>query len=265
MPLRDPIHSRQNPGFKQLHKLLENRRERLKTQHCVLDGVHLVQAARANGFDLERLFVSEDALANAEVAPLIERFKGPVHPVLPTLFTELTELPSPTGILALAAIPEVPTAQTSGFCLLLDGVQDPGNVGSILRSAAAAGVDQVWLSDGCADVWSPKVLRAGMGAHFALSLIERAPVASLLNGFDGPLAITAMQHSRSLFETDLRGALVLALGSEGAGVSQELQDRAVLRLTIPMVPGVESLNVAAAAAVCLFERVRQNSSAPQQG
>lgn len=262
MPLRDPIHSRQNPGFKQLHKLLENRRERLKTQHCVLDGVHLVQAALSHRFALERLLVSEEALVNAEVAHLVERFHGPVHPVLPALFSELTELPSPTGLLALAAIPDAPAPVSAGFCLLLDGVQDPGNVGSILRSAAAAGVDQVWLSDGCADVWSPKVLRAGMGAHFALSLIERAPIQALLDGFEGPLAITAMAHSRSLFETDLRGALVLALGSEGAGVSPALQDRAALRLTIPMATGIESLNVAAAAAVCLFECVRQKM---QQG
>lgn len=257
MPLRDPIHSRQNTAFKQLHKLVENRRERLKTQHCVLDGVHLVQAALANGFALERLFLSEEALAQGEVAQLVEHFHGPVHPVAPALFAELTELPSPTGVLALAAIPEAPAPIRHGFGLLLDGIQDPGNVGSILRSAAAAGVDQVWLSEGCADVWSPKVLRAGMGAHFALSLIERAPVDELLNGFDGPLAITAMHDSRPLFDAELCGSLVLALGSEGAGVSPELQDRAALRLTIPMAPGVESLNVAAAAAVFLFERVRQ--------
>jgi tRNA(Leu) C34 or U34 (ribose-2'-O)-methylase TrmL len=101
----------------------------------------------------------------------------------------------------------------------LENLQDPGNVGTILRTAAAAGVDQVWLTSGCADVWSPKVLRAGMGAHFHLALRDRIDISVALQAFDGPLCITTLDDATSLYQTDLRGNMVLALGSEGSGIS----------------------------------------------
>jgi TrmH family RNA methyltransferase len=174
------------------------------------------------------------------------------------LFDAIEQLPSSTGIMALVALPESVAPAREGCCLLLDGVQDPGNVGTILRTAAAAGVAQVWLTPGCADVWSPKVVRAGMGAHFLLPLLERIDAPSALAAFQGPLAITTLDATQSIYDTQLSGPLVLALGSEGAGVSEPLAALAGLRLRIPMAAGVESLNVSAAAAVCLFERLRQS-------
>lgn len=254
------IRSRQNPLAKHLVKLADNRRERLKSRQTLLIGTHLVQSALAAGWPLEKLLVCEGEEGRAEIRELLDQQGVPALMLDPALFAEIEQTPSSTGVMALAAFPDAPAARREGFCLLLEGVQDPGNVGSILRTAAAAGVDQVWLTPGCADVWSPKVLRAGMGAHFRLPLIERVSLEEVLPGFGGAIAATTLEDAQSLYAATLKGNLVLALGSEGGGVSDELLAQATLRLHIPMTDAVESLNVAAAAAVCLFERRRQQQS-----
>ncbi|GHD60217.1 TrmH family RNA methyltransferase [Jeongeupia chitinilytica] len=261
--LQDLIQSAQNPLYKQLHKLATQRRDRLKLGLTLLDGPHLIDAALSANWPLQRLIVTEGGMQRPEVAQLLARAGLPVHPMADMLFATLTELPSPTGVLALTAIPVAPAARTNGFVLLLDGIQDPGNVGTLLRTAAAAGVDQAWLSPGCADAWSPRVLRAAMGAHFVLPLIERAPLGALLDGFAGPLAATLLDGGVDLYQADLVGDLALVLGAEGLGVSPELAARAGKRLRIPMAAGIESLNVGAAAAICLYERVRQLGGVPR--
>ncbi len=254
------IRSRQNPLVKHLVKLADNRRERLKSRQTLLVGTHLVAAALQAQWPLEKLLVCEGEEQRAEIAELLARRAVPALMLERPLFADMEQSPSTSGIMALAAIPEPVAARRDGFCLLLENVQDPGNVGSILRTAAAAGVDQVWLTPGCADVWSPKVLRAGMGAHFLLPVLERVDMQAVLPAFEGAIAITALEQAGSLYDSDLRGNLVLALGSEGGGVSAGLQALAGQRLRIPMATGVESLNVAAAAAICLFERRRQFQS-----
>lgn len=251
------IRSPQNTLYKHLHKLAESRRERQKSGETLLIGLHLIEAAQQAGRPLQRLLVREGSEAEAAIAAILRQRPAPLTLLDPALFDSIEQLATSTGIMALAAIPAAPGPLRAGCCLLLDGVQDPGNVGTILRTAAAAGVDQVWLTPGCADLWSPKVVRAGMGAHFLLPLIERIDAAAALAAFNGPLATTTLDAAQSLYDTDLRGNIVLALGSEGAGISPELLERAALRLRIPMAAGVESLNVGAAAAVCLFERLRQ--------
>lgn len=251
------IRSRQNPLAKQLVKLAENRRERLKSRQTLLIGTHLVESALQAEWPLEKLLICEGEEQRPEIRQLLEQGNIPALLLDRALIEEIEQTPSTTGILAMAALPENPAPQRQGFCLLLENVQDPGNVGSILRTAAAAGVDQVWLTAGCADVWSPKVLRAGMGAHFRLPLLERVRLDEVLADFAGAVAITTLEDATSLYQSDLRSDLVLALGSEGGGVSAELRARATQRLHIPMTDAVESLNVAAAAAICLFERRRQ--------
>lgn len=253
----DIIRSRQNPVVKHLVKLAEQRRERHVSQQTLLVGTHLVAAARDAGWALQRLFVREGSEHRAEVAQLLVAQSAPATLLAPELFDAIEQLPSTTGLLALTTIPESPPLRTDGCCLLLDGVQDPGNVGSILRTAAAARVDQVWLALGAADAWSPKVLRAAMGAHFVVPVIERVDPVQALDAFKGRVAITTLAQATDLYDTDLRGDLVLAMGSEGGGVSDPVFQRADVRLRIPMHPGVESLNVGAATAVCLYERVRQ--------
>ncbi|TJZ76165.1 TrmH family RNA methyltransferase [Chitiniphilus eburneus] len=253
----ETIQSRHNPLFKHLHKLATQRRERLKSRQTLLDGPHLLASALDAGWVPGRLLATPQGMASPEIAALIRRAGSPLTLIDPTLFADLSELPSPTGVLALTDWPASKTPRRDGFCLLLDGVQDPGNVGTILRTAAAAGVMQVLLSPGCADVWSPKVLRSGMGAHFLLDIVERADLPAFADDFQGVIAATLLDGAIDLHAASLTGDLALAVGAEGQGVTPELAARARLRLRIPMAPGVESLNVGAAAAICLYERVRQ--------
>jgi TrmH family RNA methyltransferase len=140
---------------------------------------------------------------------------------------------------------------------MLEDLQDPGNLGSILRSCAAAGIRHVLLSKGSVHAWSPRVLRAGMGAHFALSIHERADLVAAARKFPGRLIATRAGAPQAVFDADLRGSVGLMFGNEGAGLSAELLATAHAVVSIPMPGTAESLNVAAAAAVCLFERVRQ--------
>ena len=157
----------------------------------------------------------------------------------------------------LVDIPQGVAPVDARFIVLLEAIQDPGNLGTMLRSATAAGVDAVYLSAGCADAWSPKVLRGGMGAHFATQIIEQADLIAIAQAFDGIVCATALDAPNSLFHTDLTGKVGFAIGNEGAGLSAPLRAVTKCAITIPMPGQIESLNAAAALAVCVFERVRQ--------
>ena len=221
--------------------------------------IHLVQAYLASGHKPLHLLVTEAALQDREVAALLKKLSGvPLTQFDDSLFAELTELKTPSGILALIEQPGPSVSPAhSRFCLLLEDIQDPGNLGSMLRSAAAAGCDAVFLSEGCADTWSPKVLRAGMGGHFVLGIHESADLPAVAAAFLGKLLAASLTAKTSLYDCDLRGKLAFAVGNEGAGLSENLLAAITQHITIPMPGQVESLNVAAAAAVCLFEAVRQ--------
>ncbi len=256
------IQSRDNPFFKELGKLAGSARQRRKTGLTLLDGLHLVQAHLASGGKPQHLLVTQTGLQNREAAALLKQLSGvPLTQLSDNLFAELTELKSPSGILALIELPQ-PAASIAAahFALLLEDIQDPGNLGSMLRSAAAAGCDAVFLSKGCADAWSPKVLRAGMGGHFVLSIHEPAELTTVAAAFQGKLFAASPDANTSLYDCDLHGKLAFALGNEGAGLSGELLAVVSRHITIPMPGKIESLNAAAAAAVCLFEAVRQRQA-----
>ncbi|MFM7522726.1 MAG: TrmH family RNA methyltransferase, partial [Betaproteobacteria bacterium] len=141
--------------------------------------------------------------------------------------------------------------------LLLDSVQDPGNLGTIMRTAAAAGIQQIFCSPGTASVWSPKVLRAGMGAHFVLEIHEDVNLAQLIKNAAVPVYAAQPDAANSIYSADLRSPSAWLFGHEGQGVSDELLALATQRLSIPQSTQVESLNVAASVAICLFEQRRQ--------
>ncbi len=251
--------SRDNPFFKELLKLAGSARQRKKTGQTLLDGAHLITACLAAGGKPLHVLVNEAAGQDKEIAVLLKKMPGaPLTQLDDKLFAELSELKTPSGILALIAQPQpqVSSAQ-SRFALLLEDIQDPGNLGSLLRSAAAAGCDAVFLSQGCADAWSPKVLRAGMGGHFALSIHEAAALPNVAATFKGTVLAATLDAKKDLYGFDLRGKLAFALGNEGAGLSKELLAAVHRHFTIPMPGKSESLNVAAAGAICLFEAVRQ--------
>lgn len=176
------------------------------------------------------------------------------------LFDSLDILPSPSPVLALvdAPQPEPPEVFGKNDIVVLDRVQDPGNVGTIVRTAAAAGIRTVLTTPGTAACWSPKVLRAGMGGHFVLDIVENLDARELCARVKLPLAGTLLSpQAVSLYRQDLRAPLAWVFGSEGEGIDPALQARLQIRLMIPQQPGVESLNVAAASAICLFEQRRQ--------
>lgn len=253
------IQSRDNPLFKELVRLTASARNRSKAGQALLDGAHLLAGCLDSGRQPRHLLLNAAALQDAEIAALRARIQDvPVTQLDDRLFAELSELKTPTGILALVDLPQlqVPVSDAR-FALLLEGIQDPGNLGSMLRSAAAAGCDAVFLSAACADAWSPKVLRAAMGGHFCLNIYERQDLLQVARGFQGMLLATSLQATRSLYECDLSGNLAFMMGNEGAGLSDELLALASHPVTIPMPGKVESLNVAAATAICLFEAVRQ--------
>ena len=171
----------------------------------------------------------------------------------------MSALEQGVAILFVIAMPEKRIAATlESDALILDRVQDPGNVGAMLRTAAAAGVKEIYLSEGSAQAWSPKVLRAGMGAHFTLTIYEGADLAVLIGRAEVPVVATSLGATRSLYDADLKTPHAWLFGNEGAGVSDDLLKLCEKdTIIIPQSDGVESLNVAAATAVCLFEQRRQ--------
>jgi len=257
------VTSRHNPRLREAVRLVASARDRRKAGKCVLEGEHLVQVYSARRGAPETLIIADDALARPAVRALADRHGDRTLVVPPALFAELATLPVGIGMLAVVAAPRPPDCAPADFCLLLDEVQDPGNVGSMLRSAAAAGVVQVLLSKRCVFAWSPKVLRAAQGAHFCVDIHEDVDLPAWAIRYretGGTVFATVAAGGTSLFEAPLAGRVALAVGNEGAGLSAQLVALAALRVTIPMPGGIESLNAAAAAAVCLFECVRQRSA-----
>ncbi len=253
------ITSRDNSLFKQLKRLADNARERRKSNETLLDGAHLLNAYIEH-IGMPKLLITAEGESTNEVIGLLQNLEDIPTVMFTTLmFAELSPVATPSGILALVDIPQLEIPEQADFVLMLEDIQDPGNLGSILRSAAAAGVQGVYLSPGCTDAWSPKALRGGQGAQFVLPLVERAPLVETVQAFDGQVLATTLQ-GESLYELDLKQPTAFIIGNEGAGLGQALVAAASHEVRIPMAGQVESLNAAAATAVCLFEASRQKAN-----
>lgn len=260
------IDSLANPRYKALRRLATSSQERRKTGLSMLDGAHLVTAYRQQSGLPEQLVVSRSGLEDPKTRDIVEGMRGGEIVVLgDVLFGNLSSVATPTGIMAVVKTPSpqlIP--QEMDACVMLEDLQDPGNLGSILRTCAAAGIQHVLLSAGSAHAWSPRVLRAGMGAHFALAIYEQASLETAAKAFRGRLIATRQDASQPVFAADLKGRVAFVFGNEGAGISPGLLGSADAVVSIPMPGRAESLNVAAATAVCLFERLRQLSAASAQ-
>lgn len=268
--------SKANPTVKHLHGLATSSRDRRAAGQTVLDGVHLIQAAQLADWPLKELVVSESGLRQAEIGELLARLVDVPRIEMPdNVFRHISPVDTPSGVLAVVDIPgssSIPSlagsaAMPDQSVLVLDRIQDSGNLGTLLRTAAAVGIGHVWLTEGCAQAWSPRVLRAGMGGHFCLSIHEQLTaqcVIDLLGGYRGEIAATVLSDSATgLYELDLRGPVAWLFGAEGQGLSPALAATATRHVMIPMPGAVESLNVASAAAVCLFEQLRQQRMPPR--
>ena len=236
--------SRDNPKVKRWRKLAADARYRRAEKRALIEGPHLLAAALERGIKPLAVLVTEEAAAKPEIAALLGS-----KPVLLAkgVFGTIVDAETPQGV---AAEIEIPSGRGDGRTVFLEGVQDPANVGAIIRSAAAFGVARVVIDRGCADPWSPRALRAGMGGHFALAISDTADLGGEIEAFQGAVACTVPRGGMTLndIQTD-----AWIFGGEGRGLSEDIMQRADFRVTIPMAAGTESLNVAAAAAICLYQ------------
>ncbi|MFT3717670.1 TrmH family RNA methyltransferase [Pseudorhodoferax sp.] len=242
------IRSRDNAQFKDLRRLAQDNGAYRRQGRVFVEGDHLCRAALARGWRPAQLVCAERAVDAASVLAL-----DPAVPQLrlaDALWAQLSVLESPAGFGLVLALPQDPPLQPGAATVVLDRLQDAGNVGSILRSAAAFGFRQVLALRGTAGLWSPKVLRAGMGAHFGLRLIEGAAEDDVV-ALQVPLVATSSHHGGWLHEAAPPHPCAWLLGHEGQGVSPGLLARAASTIRIRQPGGEESLNVAAAAAICL--------------
>jgi RNA methyltransferase, TrmH family len=244
--------SRDNPKVKHWALLARDARYRRTERRALIEGPHLLAAALEHGYQPVAVLATEKAALDAEIGGLIARSGVRAAMLAESLFGSISDVETPQGIAAEIAIPDEAEGDETAT-VFLEGVQDPSNVGAIVRSAAAFGIGRVLLDRDCADAWSPKALRAGMGGQFALRVYETGRLGAHMEAFKGTLACAVPRGGVPLREARWKAPVGWIFGAEGQGLREETLRKAAVRVTIPMAEGTESLNVAAAAAVCLYE------------
>ncbi len=254
------IASRDNPLFKRLKKLAESARARREARMTLLDGEHLIDAYLVAG-GVPHTLVRAASAAEAGSAALAARCPTTRRvAIADALFAELSPVATPSGVLAEAAWLAPPALDATPLVVVLEDIQDPGNLGAMLRTAAATGATRAVLSRACHDPWSPKALRGGQGAQFVLPVETGVELCDWLARFEGASLALALGEDGSLYGHRLTGPLAIVVGNEGAGLSSAVRAAARARVRIPMLGRVESLNAAAALAVAVFEAARQRSN-----
>jgi TrmH family RNA methyltransferase len=261
------ISSTDNPLVRRLRRLVESPRAGREADRSIAEGIHLVETALAARAPITAVAISEAA------SPFVRDLGRTAAEASGTRLAELSQVlydslcpvEHGSGILVEIRIPRPQLPVGEGVdAVYLDGIQDPGNAGALLRTAAAAGVVHVAASTGTAFLWAPKVLRAAMGAHFAISIYEGVAPEHLIAAFNAERLAAESGDGESLFSTSWgERPTVWMFGSEGRGLSGEASTTAHRHLHIPVAGAVESLNVAAAAAVCLFEQCRRRAWSPE--
>jgi len=253
------ITSSQNPKLKLVRSLMGRAKERREENAFAVEGVRLVEEAVNAGWKFQ-FTLHSDGLSERG-SNLLNRLKAnnvEVDEVSGDLLQKLSDTETPQGILAVLEFTDLPIPNLPNFILIPDQVRDPGNLGTLLRSAAATGVQAVLLPPETTDAFAPKVLRSGMGAHFRLPIHSMSweEVKTQTNGLD--IYIADMEGT-SCWETDLHKPLALVIGGEAEGASDEARRLATQKISIPMAGNVESLNAGVAGSVLMFEVVRQRS------
>lgn len=256
------ITSAANPIVKQLRRLVTSPKARRDEGLALAEGAHLVRSLLTTSYVPTMYVVADSARADDEVAGLVAELETrQVRPVVlaDSLFASIASIHAQVGVAVVFSLAARQFIAVDGDAVVLEDVQDPGNLGTIMRTVAAAGISSVMLSSGCASPWSPKALRSGMGAQFSIDIYEDVDVVRAVSKSDASVLVTSLLgESVSLYEADLRQPTWWVFGNEGQGVSDELLAHATTRIAIPQAHNaVESLNVAAATAVCLYEQVRQ--------
>ncbi len=254
------IQSRDNPRLKQLRALLSSARARQEDKLTVLEGLHLCAAWLRQPFPIHSAWVSESARQHVEVKAILRQLvdRSVVNVLPDALFQQMSNLESGASLCFIVeplCYPLAPSVEQD--CVVLDAVQDPGNVGTILRTAAAAGVQQAWLGAGCASAWAPKTLRAGMGAQCVMRIGEGNLLHEFLPTLNATKVAADVHGTQSLYALNLNMPIAWVFGNEGQGLSDSVLACMQQRVLIPQSSIVESINVSAAAAICLFEMRRQ--------
>jgi len=259
------ITSIHNSRVQEVRKLQAQAKKRREEQVFVVEGVRLSEEALKAGWEA-KLVLYTDQL-DARGMALVEQFemsRVPAEQVTPAVMKALSETETPQGLLVVLNLNLIPMPTSLHFLLILDGLRDPGNLGTILRTAAAAGVQVVLLAPGCADAWSPKVLRAGMGAHFRMPIqaLRWEEIRQLVKSSPKPIKVYLADSAAGLPYTDVdfRSPLALIVGGEASGAGFESALLANSKVHIPMPGGSESLNAAIAASIILFEVLRQRGT-----
>ncbi len=260
---RSMITSLHNDKVK-LTRALARRRARWRERCFVVEGMRLLKEVVQRDVHTRFVLYTEAAIQNTESAHLLDRLAQrsvPCHQVSDDVMVACTDTVTPPGLLAVVPFPDVPAPDPPTWTLVVDNVRTPGNLGAILRTAAAAGVDQILLSPGTVDLYNPKVLRGGAGAHFCLSILPVSwlEIEKRLHGLD--VWVAATQGDLSYAAVNWEAPLALIIGGEAHGASEAALALASGRVSIPMARGVESLNAAVAAGVLLFEIARQRRAA----
>lgn len=252
------ITSKDNPTIKTAHALLTGSRQRKKLGKTVIEGTHLLDAYLNADLTPDTVIVSESGLQNDEIIGLLNRLNNvKTLTISDSLYKDIRTLGESLPMMAIIEMPtlslDYPITQD---CLIINGVQDNGNLGTLLRTASAVGIKTVICTSGTASAWSPKTLRASMGANFSLDIYENVSVEKVLEMVEVPLFATSSHTDALIYHTDLKQPLALIMGHEGQGVDEMLMQQAT-RIALPQPNGQESLNVAIAGSLCLYEMLRQ--------
>lgn len=253
------ITSNQNPKVKFVRALLGRSKERREAEAFVVEGVRLFEEVIRSDWKIR--FVLYDETLNERGKSKVEglRSKGvEVEEVSPSVMKSISETDAPQGVLAVVEFSTLPIPKSPNFILIPDQIRDPGNLGTLLRSAAATGVQAVLIPPETTDAFAPKVIRAGMGAHFrvpirAMNWEEIEQVVKL----ESLKVLIADMDGVSCWETNLRPPIALVIGNEADGASESAKNLADGKISIPMAGEVESLNAGVAGSVLMFEVVRQ--------
>lgn len=266
--LTSVITSTSNDKVKYVRKLQNQKDVRHRDERFVMEGIRLVEEVVRASIVPNLVFyteaVAEDSRGKALLATL-QALKAPCYAVSESVMEDCSDTVTPQGILVVLSFPELPPPDPLTFGLVVDRLKDPGNLGTLLRTALAAGVEQVLLAPGTVDFSNPKVVRSGMGAHLHLPMVDAAwdAIAEAVAGCDVWLAATGGRRRYTDVDWTRRTALII--GSEAHGAGEKARALADGRVSIPIKPAVESLNAAVAAAVILFEMVRQRGSPATSG
>ncbi len=266
MPVETPetITSFKNPKIQLVRELLASRKNREEHLACVIEGVRLSEEAVRSGVLPETVFFTDELSARGmELLHSIPGSQTTFINIPPDLMKKVSATEADQGLMLVIPLQSSPTIGKVDFVLILDQVKDPGNTGTILRTASAAGAQAVIMAPGCVDPFSPKVLRSGMGAHFKL------PIATLTwpeitdfcqrPGNDLTICLAEASSGTSMWTVDLQQPVAIVIGSEADGASAEAKQAANTVINIPMPGGSESLNASIAAGILLYEVVRQRS------